>query len=304
MRAIWSFWSKPFENHYHQFWFSAAHHFYSWVLSVETARKHYPRTALYTDDAGARLLVDKLGLGFEQVHTSLNALSHYDPDWWTLGKVQTYRVQTEPFVHIDNDVFLWEPLPPETESAGVFAQNAEHFAHGIWHYHPEEFEGPLASCPGGWLPEEWRWYRSADLPQRGENCGVFGGHRIDFVQHYASQALKLIDHPGNQPAWVAMQNKRFNTILVEQYVLSACLEYHACRPDSPYRGIEIKYVFGSLEEAFDPKLSSRIGYTHLLGPSKREQDNADRLERRVKRDYPDHYERCIEMLGLVGETVP
>jgi len=300
MRAVWSFWSKPFENHYHQSWFSDVHHLYAWVLSVETARKHYPRTALYTDDAGARLLVDRLGLEFEQVFTSLNALSKHDPDWWTLGKIHTYGAQTEPFVHIDNDVFLWEPLPSETESASVFAQNPEHFSDGIWYYHPEEFEEPLALCPRRWLPEEWRWYRSSGLPQRGECCGVFGGHHVDFIQHYASQALKLVEHPGNLPAWPSMKNRRFNSVVLEQYLLSACFEYHASRSDSPYRDLEIKYIFGSMEEAFDPKRSSQIRFTHLLGPSKRDSDNAYRLERRVRRDYPAHYERCIESQHIFG----
>jgi hypothetical protein len=302
MRAVWSFWSKPFESHYHRFWFSATHHFYAWVLSVETARRHYPRTALHTDDAGARLLVDKLGLKFEQVFTSLNALSDHDPDWWTLGKIHTYRAQTEPFVHIDDDVFLWEPLPAEAESASVFAQSPELFSDGVWYYHPEEFEAPVAMCPGGWLPEEWRWYRSAGVAQRGDCTGVFGGHRVDFIQHYASQALNLVEHPGNQPAWMSMQNRRYNGVVLEQYLLSACVEYHARRPDSPYRGIEMKYVFGSSEEAFNPKLSSRIGYTHLMGPAKRHHANAERLERRVKRDYPAHYERCMNLAGI-GEPV-
>jgi len=303
MRAIWSFWSKPFENHYHQSWFSEIHHLYSWVLSVETARKHYPRTALYTDDSGARLLVDRLGLEFEFVSTSLNALSHHDPDWWTLGKIQAYKEQTEPFLHIDSDVYLWDRLPLETESASVFAQNPEHFSQGIWYYRPEEIEEAVASCPEGWLPEEWRWYRSEERAQRGECCGILGGQRVDFIQHYAAQALKMIDHPGNHDAWMSLPNKRTNAILLEQYLLSACFEHHAYRPDSPYCGIEIKYVFDSMEEAFDPSRSSRVGYTHLLGPSKRSQDAADRLERRVKQDYPAHYERCVEGLGVFGELV-
>ena len=303
MHAIWSFWSRPFENHYRSAWFSEAHHLYSWVLSVETARKHYPHTALYTDDPGARLLVDKLGLEFERVSTSLNALARHDSDLWTLGKIQTYKQQTEPFLHIDNDVFLWEPLQAEIESASVFAQNPEHFRQGISYYRPEEFEGPLSSCLDGWLPEEWQWYREADVPQRGDCCGILGGHRTDFIQHYATQALKLVEHPGNKPAWASIPNKRINAILLEQYLLSACFEYHASRHGSPYRDIEIKYIFESMEEAFDPSRSSRVRFTHMLGPSKRSWEAADRLERRVKEEYPAHYDRCIDALLDPGQPV-
>jgi hypothetical protein len=78
---------------------------------------------LVTDDAGARMLVDGLGLQFTRVSTELNALAKHDPDWWNLGKIHAYHLQMEPFVHIDSDVFLWKRLPPRLEHADVFAQN-------------------------------------------------------------------------------------------------------------------------------------------------------------------------------------
>jgi hypothetical protein len=59
MKAVWSFWSKPFAAHRHAMWPSEKHHLCSWVLSVETARQHYPDTWLVTDNAGARMLMDQ-----------------------------------------------------------------------------------------------------------------------------------------------------------------------------------------------------------------------------------------------------
>lgn len=106
MRAVWSFWSKPHRTSRHYYWFSEFHHALAWSLSVQEARKHYPDTWLYTDDAGARLLVDKLQLPFAHVCTDLNALDGYAPGWWALSKLYAYRQQTEPFVHLDYDVFL------------------------------------------------------------------------------------------------------------------------------------------------------------------------------------------------------
>src|SRR5215475_8871314 len=41
MKAVWSFWTKPFEAHRHSMWPSAKHHLLAWALSVETARRHY-----------------------------------------------------------------------------------------------------------------------------------------------------------------------------------------------------------------------------------------------------------------------
>src|SRR5262249_3101899 len=44
--AIWSFWSEPFRQQ-RSYWKSDRHHLLSWVLSLETARKHFHRTVLY-----------------------------------------------------------------------------------------------------------------------------------------------------------------------------------------------------------------------------------------------------------------
>lgn len=294
MRAVWSFWTKPFRARRHTAWPTRAHHLFSWVLSVQTARKHFPRTALFTDDEGARVLVDRLGLEFDEVSTELNALAGHDPDWWALGKVWTYRAQTEPFIHLDSDVFLWKPLPRALASAPVFAQCPEVFVPGFSYYEPETLE--LAVSEGGqvWLPVEWVWYRSVGVEQRAASCGIFGGNRVDFIRHYSDQAIRLIEHPDNRAGWSRMEGKIRHNILFEQYFLAACVEYHRSRAASPYRGIEIKYLFDSMDHAFDPDEAVRLGYTHLIATAKKNPEMARHLERRVERDYPDYYGRCLD----------
>jgi hypothetical protein len=80
MKAVWSFWTKPFEAHRHSMWPGVKHHLLAWALSFETARRRYPDTWLITDDAGARMLVDGVGLQFKRVSTELNALAQHNPD--------------------------------------------------------------------------------------------------------------------------------------------------------------------------------------------------------------------------------
>lgn len=294
MRAVWSFWTKPFRAQHHTHWLSPRHHLYSWILSVQTARQHFPRTALFTDDDGARLLVGQLGLPFDEVSTELNALASHDASWWALGKVWTYRAQTEPFIHLDSDVFLWNSLPESLTAAPVLAQCPEFFVPGSSYYRPEVLEREVSAGGQIWLPAEWVWYRSTVPEQRGDSCGIFGGQRLDFIHYYADQAIKLIEHPDNQRGWLMMDGKDEHNILFEQYLLAACLVYHRQRANSPYHGIEIKYLFESLDEAFDSDRAHKLGYTHLIAGAKRNEDIAQRLERRVKRDYPDFYERCVQ----------
>jgi hypothetical protein len=274
-------------------WLSPEHHLCSWVLSVQTARQHFSSTALFTDKAGAHLLVDQLGLEFDEVSTELDALARYDAKCWALGKVWTYRAQTEPFVHVDSDAFLWKPLPKSLTSAAVLAQFPDEFILGASYYQPEEFEQSLCAAGEIWLPAEWVWYRSSKKAQRGDSCGIFGGNRIDFIQHYANQGIRLIEHPDNRKGLPMLAAKTERNLLFEQYLLAACIDYHRQHRDSPFHDIEISYLFDSLNSAFDEDQAQQVGYTHLVASAKRNPDLALRLESRVKRDYPDYYERCL-----------
>ncbi len=295
MKAVWSFWSKPFEAHRRSMWPSERHHLFAWALSVETARQHYPDTWLITDDAGARMLVDGLGLPFTRVSTELNALAHHDPDWWALGKVYAYRMQTEPFVHIDNDVFLWKRLPARLEHADVFAQNPEPISGSTPYYQPERLEYAIERATGGWLPDEWRWYRRASKYQRAECCGLFGGNRIDFISRFAEASLRSVNDPCNQHALQSLPDKRMHSLLIEQYLLAAFVEYHKDLAILPWGKVHIEYLFNAMPDLWNPSHAMQAGFTHLIAGAKRNPLFADRLENRVRRDYPKLYERCCKL---------
>lgn len=293
LRAIWSFWSKPYWRQRRSGWASELHHWLAWKLSVETARQHYPDTWLYTDDAGADILVGQLGLPFVHVSTALNALDSCDPNWWALGKVYAYSLQTAPFVHIDADVFLWKPLPGRLVRAAIFAQNPEPFVPGRSWHHPEVWERVLGDQPQGWLPVEWLWYRQRAPAQRTECCGILGGTQLPFIRHYARQALRLVMEPGNQAGLRRLDDRPWHMILVEQYLLAACVEFYRRRVGSPFGRIDIAYLFETDAAAWNRKRLMQAGYTHLISGAKRDPVFAQRLQARVQREYPDYYARCV-----------
>ena len=296
MRAVWSFWSAPYRAHYHRLWFSEQHHLFSWVLSVLQASRHYPDTCLFTDSWGARLLVDSLALPFRHVSLDLDKLDASDSDneWWVQGKLATYAAQTSPFLHLDNDVFLWSPLPDSLTLAPIFAQNPEVFYfEDQTLYRLDPFMRGIQRF-SGWLPPEWLWYAQ----NRGNQalcCGIFGGHDLAFIRHYAERAMEVIRHPDNQPVWPTLGVR--DNILVEQYFLAACLHYHQQQRPSGGR-LEAAYLFPSSVEAFDRDWATRAGYTHLIGAAKNNAAIADSVEKRVQRDYPDHYDRCLRVSAI------
>ncbi len=286
MRAVWSYWSKPHDAGRALGWATERARLCAWTLSVETARRHYPTTVLYTDDAGAQLLVDALALPFDEVHLTLNALKSYAPEWWAVGKILTYLQQEAPFVHVDGDVFLWKALPERLTAASVLAQNPEYFTPGHSWYYPQKFD--LLAQFGGWVPEEIQWYRANHETQRAFCCGIFGGNRLDFIHYYAGRALDLLLHPTNRRLWAFLGG---DNILVEQYLLSACLAYQRHEPTSPYHEVDLRCLFPTDADAFREENYTRAGYTHLIGGAKRNLQLCRRLEARVRQAYPATYAR-------------
>jgi hypothetical protein len=295
MVAVWSFWTKPFKCHHATAWASEKHHLLSWVLSVESARRHYSRTSLYTDDEGAALLITGIGLEFDHVSTDLNRLHKHDSEWWMLGKLYTYRAQMLPFVHLDADVFLWRSLPERLHAAPVFAQHPEQFSFEDQRWYRTQLYEAAVRSAGGWLPEEWYWYTS----QKGNEavcCGFLGTTRVEFVNYYADQAIRTIEHPTNQAAW-SQFNKIQDNILLEQYFLAACLRYHKNHSGSGFDGIWVEHLFDSMAAAYESQDALHLGYTHLIADAKANPILAHRLEARVRRDYPAHYRRIIQYLA-------
>ena len=291
MKSVWSFWSKPYFAGYSR-WYTDWHHWLGWGLSLHTVSQFYPETCLVTDDAGARILIDYLQLPFEHVSTDLNKLRNEHRDWWSLGKIEAYGLQDRPFVHIDADVFLWKPLAAELEHADVFAQNPEPIVPGATLYTPEQVESAI---DGGWLPEEWLWYRRVKKAES-QCCGVFGGNRVDFIKHYADTALRIIRDPRNRLAMRRLREKSRHMLLIEQYVLTACVEYHRIQEGSPFAGIEMRHVFASLDEALGPHAPVAAGFTHLAAGAKRNRRVSRDLEKRVQKELPEFYDRCTDLL--------
>ncbi|MBB5503102.1 DUF6734 family protein [Paraburkholderia sp. MM5384-R2] len=295
MRAVWSFWSKPFTAHKGKSWCAPHHHLLAWGLSLRLARKHYPETVLVTDRAGKTLLIDQLGLEFGEVSTELEALRDVEEGWWALGKLYAYSLQERPFIHIDADVFLWKPLPPAVVNAPVFAQCPEYHPPLDLYAAPSDIETAFARH-GLSLPVEWEWSRSLGEPSfREENCGIVGGQHVDFLRYFATLGLKLVRDPANAAAWHELPDKDGYNMRVEQLLLSVCLDYHRFHPDSPYRGVHVRHLFPSWADAFNPARAAQAGYTHLLGSSKSDANVARRLERRMQSEDLDFYRLCVQL---------
>jgi hypothetical protein len=77
-------------------------------------------------------------------------------------------------------------------------------------------------------------------------------------------------------------------------------ETHRHRPDSPFRGVRVKYVFPSWDAAYNPNYTAKAGFTHLLGDAKSKPAVGKRLEQRIKRDDPAYLHHCERIAGRMS----
>lgn len=304
MRAVWSFWSKPLRHGRGWHWREPLHHLLAWGLSLRLAGRHYPETVLITDSPGQALLIDRLGLSFTHVSTELDRLRDEDPGWWALGKLVAYSLQDKPFVHLDTDVFLWQPLPARLISAPVLAQHPETYHVADDQCGPRMVEDAFARA-GLSLPAEWEWSRS--LPGRRfheANCGILGGINARFIQCYARLALDLMLSPRHAAAWAGIPAKDGLNTTMEQFLLPAYLDFHRFDPGSPHRGVYLRYLFPSTSAAFDPAQAARFGFTHLLAEAKQDAHVTSRLEERLRREDAAYYRRCERVAGSASGGMP
>jgi len=304
MRAVWSFWSKPGQAGQGYCWREPIHHLLAWGLSFRLAQGHYPETVLVTDSPGRALLIDRLGLPFTHVSTELDRLEEVDPGWWALGKLVAYSLQDRPFVHLDTDVFLWRPLPDRLAGAPVLAQSPETYHVADDQCGPRIVENAFARA-GLVLPAEWEWSRSRPARRFLEaNCGILGGTNVGFIQCYARLALDLVLSPRHAVAWATVPDKASLNTTMEQFLLTACVEFHRFDPGSPHRGVHLRYLFPSVGAAFDPAQAARLGFTHLLAEAKQDAQVTARLEERVSREDPAFYDLCKRVAGSASGGMP
>ena len=157
------------------------------ALSAVTIREHFDDFVLITDSAGRRM-AEQCRLPYTSIVEVGDSFGS-DPSFWIHSKLHAYKNAGGPFVHFDNDLFLWEPLPKAYLEADVFAFHSETFLWGRY----EQYRTALESS-GLSLPKLHEKFPSSRMPV---NMAVFGGNDHESIAHYAGYVLEYLDdHEG------------------------------------------------------------------------------------------------------------
>jgi hypothetical protein len=272
-------------------WLSCEYHWMSWALSCLQAKSIFGSVNLVTDEAGKEILVNLLGLPYNNVSTALQTtLNDYHPSLWALAKIYTYSIQTEPFLHLDGDVFLWQKPNQDLLNAQLIAQNLDKnlpFYADIL----DQINGNLSFIPPAFSRGA---YRHKDL--YASNAGLLGGRDLSFFKEYSRQAFEFID---KNKADLEKMNTGTLNLIFEQYLF--------CQLASE-SNIAVSYYKGPVE---DPVFKDYIRFedyphvqmVHPVGGFKQYAHVCDHLAKTLRKDYPEYYYRIINLLRDAGVSI-
>ncbi len=258
----------------------------SWALSCLQFKRYYDEVELVTDKAGKALLIDRLELPYTKVHVRLDELNHYSVNLWALGKLYAYRMQTEPFIHADGDVYIWGRLPNELEKAPLLAQNRDEnysYYHEVWNDARQHLPY-LADV----LTQSQSFNQGHILAS---NAGIIGGNNIDFIQQYCAQAFDMVERNKNH-LHLLVGPGLFN-IVYEQFLFHALAQAHQ---------LPVAYLLNDVEENAEQLVNFRdvpyrSRYIHPVQNYKRNAAVGESMARCLRREHPQAYFRINQLVN-------
>jgi len=294
MKIVHSFWSKPSlakkTNNAFGGWRHTKFFYMSWALSCLTFKKVYENIELVTDSTGYRLLIEELKLPYTDVKIELDCLNHYPEDLWAIGKLYSYSIQEEPFIHVDGDVYIWNRFGERIENAGLIAQQLD-IDYNSYSFALSEIRNNQFSLPDV-MEEDLEKYKRIESC----NAGIIGGNDLDFIRVYCKEAFKLID--SNFSSYDLNYTGSSYAMMYEQYLFS-CLARREQKKITYYleNNPNDNYEF-PLENVSDfiNKYNEKCKYVHLLSVKKNHINYCYELQNQLQMEYPYYFERIMDIL--------
>lgn len=228
---------------------SRTHFLFSTITSVVLSRKWFDKIVVFTDVETWEHLKD-----FSEIFDEVNFITEKEIPFdirgtWSVGKMYSYLQMKEPFVHIDNDVYLKTPMVKiYAEQYPVIYQSIEINNYFKGWYQPQ-FDLVDKYLTDGFLPhfsKEWNYGELA------YNAGVFGGSGIEIIHEVYSKVWDFL---------LAKKPSEDLSCALEQAYPSM---YFYNKGITPFCVISEKFA-GDRQN----KEMARKGYIHLLSDRKR-----------------------------------
>lgn len=232
----------------------------SMALSCLLLKKHYGKVTLYCNQKVQRLVIDELKIPYDEVIEIPDFMNIYEGcNLWALPKIHTYSLQTEPFIHVDCDWFMFNKLSTSITHCDIIGQNIEY---DDQFYNKRTLEKLIAN---GCDVYPWVMNEYDNQPiLRVINAGILGGCDIDFIQYYVRTIKDFISR---NLCVLQKLNDGFVNSIYEQlfFYLLAKKENKTMGLCTVGDKLSTKFDWLPMDISYGPK----VGYMHLLANLKR-----------------------------------
>lgn len=246
-------------------------------LSVLCAKRNLMHTILYSDEKSAEALYSN-GVYFDQYNHSL-ADKNIPGEWWTMGKIETYGMQTHPFLHIDGDAFLFDRV----QENQVICQGLD--------FKLNYYQECVSRCKeaGCKFPDYFEdFIQIDDYSEICYNTGVFGGSNVKATYDYAQSALKFVKD--NNGAWEKLKNVKNESSLFA--IQEICVMVEQLFMTAYMRSINQKVTCIVPDGA--NFIKSDYSYIHLAGGFKKQPVFIGLMHEKMRSVFPGEYQRILE----------
>lgn len=287
MKIIQSYWSKPYEEsrlgNQMGGWYDKMFHYMSCALSCLKLSEFYP-IELITDRKGKEILIDKIGLPYQSVKEEFDQLD-YPTELWAIAKIITYNMQLEPFLHVDNDFYIWKPFPESIETGDLCVQSIEKE-----HIHNDLFVTEISDNLE-YIPNAIIEQRRNISDKRSINAGIIGGNNLAFIHNYSQEAIQFVEQ--NMGSLRKLKEPVHFNIVFEQY-LFYCMANQQKKTISCLL-TELKDPgYRELVRFWDVPNSS--AYIHTLASFKKDYLIGEQIAQRLWYEYPEYFLRIQKLI--------
>lgn len=240
---------------------------YMMSLSILYCCKWFDNVEVYVDDFAYNFL--------KELPCKVSLMTFKEaPKIWMRSKIEVIEKQNEPFIHIDNDVFIKEKIDLSFDNLLFERRDVAKYNYNV-----------LISFFENYASELNYWKSDIDLIP---SCGLLGFANMDlkdkFIKSFYNFEMIFNKYQNEYQEFISRMHKigEYSEIclLMEQYNLGCLIDSEKIVP---------KFVLEGKSEAEQSKFANKIGFTHLYGTSKYSKKIIKRIHFLFETNFPEYY---------------
>lgn len=243
----------------------------------------------YGNETIVHLFENLFNLPYDEYHI-IESKEVYSDWFYCWPKIITYRDQKDPFIHVDNDIFMWDQLPRELKDAPLVAQHLERdskFYIDVYNQITKDkinIPDYIKTCYEGIFVNSY-------------NAGLLGGNDLSFIQEYLSEIKSFID---NNALQISSSERRFlYNVVFEQWLYYGMTKKHNKIVKTYYSRPITDFDMKEAHVPFQILSLGELKYLHVM-----EYKDNIRCNRfiayKMQEDFPHMYERILSVCHHLG----